>query len=428
MVRCGADAVVGRHQQQHECRLGAPLRRRRPAEQADDERRQQVDIDNRHPVDGEPVPVERAQQARAVDRRQIHQHVQHDARSSRRRPACANDASADGPPDCRRRRTRAVTAAANCPAPRPSRPTACRRDAVRSRRDRSDHAEADQAERAVRRAAMPFEILHGAAGGRDDVDVGRVRGEDQRRRGAAAGARQRRARERHREQRMSQIVQVRSKPVANRRSNAEMELCHPLLIYQHAKRVHRRDGRRSSPCSRRRPRRRGAPTAHRYIMGRAIDLLPAELKPFFEHYRDEVVMRVGRSRRVAQRRLGRRSESLRRFRDEGARRVSVRRRCRASTAPRSQKFGQATLNRIGKLPWREEEEFGNLRRGVRRLHARRAVRAERPVAVRGRRRRTTFRTRISRFTARTTTTASSPATTASTRASSAICSSASSRG
>src|ERR1700733_9993957 len=33
-------------------------------------------------------------------------------------------------------------------------------------------------------------------------------------------------------------------------------------------------------------------TAHRYIMGRAIDLLPPELKPFFEHYRDEIVIRV----------------------------------------------------------------------------------------------------------------------------------------
>src|SRR5258706_3725200 len=31
--------------------------------------------------------------------------------------------------------------------------------------------------------------------------------------------------------------------------------------------------------------------AHRYIMGRAIDLLPADIKPFFEHYRDELVLR-----------------------------------------------------------------------------------------------------------------------------------------
>src|SRR6476659_9162679 len=32
--------------------------------------------------------------------------------------------------------------------------------------------------------------------------------------------------------------------------------------------------------------------AHRFIMARAIDILPAELKPFFEHYRAELVVRV----------------------------------------------------------------------------------------------------------------------------------------
>src|SRR5438093_943430 len=32
--------------------------------------------------------------------------------------------------------------------------------------------------------------------------------------------------------------------------------------------------------------------AHRYIMARAIDLLPADLKPFFLHYRDELVVRT----------------------------------------------------------------------------------------------------------------------------------------
>ena len=31
---------------------------------------------------------------------------------------------------------------------------------------------------------------------------------------------------------------------------------------------------------------------HRLIMRRAIDLLPPEIKPFFEHFREEVVMRV----------------------------------------------------------------------------------------------------------------------------------------
>src|SRR6267142_1933712 len=32
--------------------------------------------------------------------------------------------------------------------------------------------------------------------------------------------------------------------------------------------------------------------AHRYIMQRAIDLLPPEIKPFFVHFRDELVLRV----------------------------------------------------------------------------------------------------------------------------------------
>jgi hypothetical protein len=32
--------------------------------------------------------------------------------------------------------------------------------------------------------------------------------------------------------------------------------------------------------------------AHRYIMRRAIDLLPPEIKPFFEHNRDELVIRA----------------------------------------------------------------------------------------------------------------------------------------
>jgi hypothetical protein len=32
--------------------------------------------------------------------------------------------------------------------------------------------------------------------------------------------------------------------------------------------------------------------AHRYIMGKAIDLLPAGIKPFFEQHRAEVVLRV----------------------------------------------------------------------------------------------------------------------------------------
>jgi hypothetical protein len=32
--------------------------------------------------------------------------------------------------------------------------------------------------------------------------------------------------------------------------------------------------------------------AHRYIMRRAVELLPPEIKPFFEHNRDELVLRA----------------------------------------------------------------------------------------------------------------------------------------
>src|SRR6266481_3896253 len=32
--------------------------------------------------------------------------------------------------------------------------------------------------------------------------------------------------------------------------------------------------------------------AHKYIMRRAIDLLPPELEPFYERHRDEIVLRV----------------------------------------------------------------------------------------------------------------------------------------
>src|SRR5260221_13625817 len=33
-------------------------------------------------------------------------------------------------------------------------------------------------------------------------------------------------------------------------------------------------------------------TGHRHIMGRAIDLLPPPLKPFFEHYRADMIVRA----------------------------------------------------------------------------------------------------------------------------------------
>ena len=102
--------------------------------------------------------------------------------------------------------------------------------------------------------------------------------------------------------------------------------------------------------------------AHRYIMRRAIEILPAELKPFFQQHRDEVVMRVVDPDLWRERGLGGRSQS---FRRSSARRSSGR--FRSRRLPREhgaalEKFGAAALKRLGTLPWREDEEFGNLRR------------------------------------------------------------------
>jgi hypothetical protein len=102
--------------------------------------------------------------------------------------------------------------------------------------------------------------------------------------------------------------------------------------------------------------------AHRYIMGRAIDLLPPELKPFFDHYREEIVARsvdpdLWRS-------VGW-EDDPNHFVDFGMKELGP---FPFEALPREygaalEKFGQSLLNRIGRLPWREAEEFGNLRRG-----------------------------------------------------------------
>jgi hypothetical protein len=101
--------------------------------------------------------------------------------------------------------------------------------------------------------------------------------------------------------------------------------------------------------------------AHRYIMGRAIDLLPPELKPFFEHYRAEMVVRTVDPdlwRVVGW------EDDPNHFVDFGMKELGA---YPFTELPREYgaalaKFGHATLNRIGRLPWREEEMFGNLRR------------------------------------------------------------------
>ena len=103
-------------------------------------------------------------------------------------------------------------------------------------------------------------------------------------------------------------------------------------------------------------------TGHRLIMRRAIELLPAELKPFFTEHRDEVVIRVidpDLWRNVGW------EEDPNHFLDFGAREYGD---PPFAALPRDfdaalQKFGRATLNRNGLVPWRASEMFGNLRRG-----------------------------------------------------------------
>jgi hypothetical protein len=101
--------------------------------------------------------------------------------------------------------------------------------------------------------------------------------------------------------------------------------------------------------------------AHRYIMGRAIDLLPADIKPFFDRYRDELVLRVNDPDTW---RVAGWEDGPNHFVDFGRPDLGP---YPFAGLPRDyssavEKFGIDTLKRIGMLPWREAEEFGNLRR------------------------------------------------------------------
>jgi hypothetical protein len=100
---------------------------------------------------------------------------------------------------------------------------------------------------------------------------------------------------------------------------------------------------------------------HQLIMRRAIELLPPELKPFFERYRDEIVIRVKDPD------LWRNAgwdDDPNHFVDFGMKELGE---YPFTALPREygaalEKFGASLLARIGRLPWREAEEFGNLRR------------------------------------------------------------------
>jgi hypothetical protein len=103
-------------------------------------------------------------------------------------------------------------------------------------------------------------------------------------------------------------------------------------------------------------------TGHRFIMARAIELLPPELKPFFDRYRDEIVIRA--TDPDLWRNVGFDEEEPNHFVNFGAKEFGE---YPFTELPREygaaiEKFGITTMRRLGMLPWREAEEFGNLRR------------------------------------------------------------------
>lgn len=101
--------------------------------------------------------------------------------------------------------------------------------------------------------------------------------------------------------------------------------------------------------------------AHRYIMARAIDLLPPPLKTFFDHSRDELVLR---SVDPDMWRTAGFDEDSNHFLDLGVEEYGP---YPFAALPREygaavEMFGLQRLKRNGLLPWRAAEEFGNLQR------------------------------------------------------------------
>lgn len=104
----------------------------------------------------------------------------------------------------------------------------------------------------------------------------------------------------------------------------------------------------------------GAAT-HRYMMRRAIDLLPPEMRRFFVDHRDELVMRVNDPDLW---RVVGFDDDANHFMNFGLPELGP---YPFAALPREldaaiEKFGEPFLKRFGRLPWREAEEFGNLRR------------------------------------------------------------------
>jgi hypothetical protein len=101
--------------------------------------------------------------------------------------------------------------------------------------------------------------------------------------------------------------------------------------------------------------------AHRYIMKRALDLLPVEIQPFFNHFQDEIVLRAVDPDLW---RVAGFDEDSNHFLDLGVAEYGA---DPFTALPRDytaavQRFGVVTLKRNGLLPWREAEMFGQLRR------------------------------------------------------------------
>jgi hypothetical protein len=101
--------------------------------------------------------------------------------------------------------------------------------------------------------------------------------------------------------------------------------------------------------------------AHRFIMRRALEILPAEIKPFFMEHREEV---VARSIDPDLWRDAGWEEDQNHFVNFGAPEMGP---FPFVAFPRDQtaaleKFGEAGMKRLGTLPWRLQEMVGNLRR------------------------------------------------------------------
>jgi len=100
---------------------------------------------------------------------------------------------------------------------------------------------------------------------------------------------------------------------------------------------------------------------HQYITRRAIELLPPEIKSFFEAHRDELVLR---SNDPDLWRVAGFEDDPNHFIDFGVDEYGP---YPFTALPRAydaavEKFGVALIKRNGLLPWRTMEEFGNLRR------------------------------------------------------------------